>query len=105
MYELPDELWNLIKSFTFDWQRSHKQKMEETRLKIHGCYKEVFERWTLFPPWPNTNDIIREEYLVHTHWAPIPNLELTSITKWTNANINSTGWYCGYGWKKNGEIN
>ena len=39
MNELPDEIWDLIKDFTFDWKRSHKQKMKETRLKIHGYYK------------------------------------------------------------------
>ena len=47
----------------------------------------------------NTNDIIRDEYLVHTHWAPTPNLELTSITKYSNTTTNSTGWWAGYGWK------
>ena len=72
--------------------------MELTRLNIHKCYEEVFERWTLFPPWPNTNDIIRAEYLHwRNEWAPPPNLPLTSIT-W---NIKGTGgWWCGYGWKK-----
>ena len=99
MNELPDEIWSYILTFTLDWKRSHKRKMELTRLKIHGCYKEVFERWTHFPPWPNTNDIIRDEYLVHTHWAPIPNLELTSLTYNPNGNTNR-GWWCGYGWKK-----
>ena len=28
MYELPDEIWNYILEFTFDWKRNHKQKMK-----------------------------------------------------------------------------
>ena len=27
--ELPDEIWNLIKDFVFDWKRSHKQKLHK----------------------------------------------------------------------------
>ena len=32
MFELPDELWGLIKDFTLDWKRSHKQKMKESSI-------------------------------------------------------------------------
>ena len=27
--ELPDEIWSYIKDFTFDWKRSHKQKLHK----------------------------------------------------------------------------
>ena len=102
MFELPDELWGLIKDFTLDWKRSHKQKMKETLTIINGLYEEIYKRWTYFPPWPNTNDIIRDEYTLGVRdisWAPRPNLELTSITWNINANENG-GWWCGYGWKR-----
>ena len=102
MKELPDEIWDLIKDFTFDWKRSHKQKMKLARLEINGRYEEVYKRWTHFPPWPNTTDIILAEYVGNERlpYAPIPNLELTSIIRWPNTNISSSGWWCGYGWKK-----
>lgn len=102
MIEIPDEIWNYIKEFTFDWKRSHKQKMSilERQLNLTNEQKKaIYERWTYFPPWPNTNDIIRDEYIRYRRLlgAPRPNLELTSIT-W---NIKGTGgWWCGYGWKK-----
>ena len=99
-YELPDELWNLIKDFTLNWKRSHKQKMKLLEKSIN-CNKIIYERWTHFPPWPNTNDIIREEYyLRRMDWAPRPNLPLTSITHNINEKENGGGWWCGYGWKK-----
>ena len=100
MYELPDEIWNYILEFTFDWKRNHKQKMKPIlENNIVGCYKEIYQRWTYFPPWPNTNDIITAEYLHRDMgWAPRPNLPLTSIT-W---NIKGTGgWWAGYGWERN----
>ena len=97
MYEFPDELWNLIKDFTFDWKRSHKNKMKHILKPINGYYKEIYTRWQLFPPYPNTNDIIRAEYLIRPDWAPRPNLPLTSICY----NSKGTGgWWCGYGWQK-----
>jgi len=99
MYELPDEIWNYIKEFALDWKSSHKRKMKPIlENNIVECYKEVYERWTHFPPWPNTNDIIIAEY-EHRRYsaAPIANLPLTSIT-W---NVSGTGgWWCGYGWAK-----
>ena len=99
MYELPDEIWNHILEFTLDWKISHKRKMKPIlENNIVECYKEVYERWTHFPPWPNTNDIIIAEYQ-HRRYsaAPIPNLPLTSIT-W---NVSGTGGHwCGYGWAK-----
>lgn len=101
MTELPDEIWNHILEFALDWKCSHKRKMKPIlENNIVECYKEVYERWTLFPPWPNTNDIIADEYLnyqTYPEWAPRPNLPLTSIT-W---NIKGKGgWWCGYGWAK-----
>ena len=102
MIELPDEIWDYIKEFTFDWKRSHKQKFRKCLTYRFGVKKEsreIYERWTHFPPWPNTTDIIRDEYLGgwRIDFAPRPNLELTSIT-W---NVSGTGgWWCGYGWKR-----
>ena len=101
--ELPDEIWDYIKEFTFDWKRSHKQKFRKCLkyklgLNAYKC-REIYERWTYFPPWPNTNDIIRAEYLNRIDWAPPPNLELTSITWNVQDNgENNGGWWCGYGW-------
>ena len=102
MYELPDEIWSYIKEFVFNWKRSHKLKMESAfKHLINGMFKERYERWTHFPPWSNTNDIIRDEYPGPVaSWQigrPLPNLPLTSIT-W---NVEgSGGWWCGYGWQK-----
>jgi hypothetical protein len=98
MFELPDEIWDYIKEFTLDWKRTHKQKMKPILQKgIPFCYTPIYKRWTHFPPWPNTNDIIRAEYLVHTHYAPRPNLPLTSIT-WNPKGTG--GWWCEYGWRR-----
>ena len=57
--------------------------------KTFRIYKgEIYERWTHFPVWPNTNDIIRDEYLHwRGEWVPRPNLPLVSITY----NIKGTG--------------
>ena len=98
MNELPDEIWNYIKEFAFDWKRSHKQKMKMLESDII-CDRVIYKRWTYFPPYPNTNDIIRAEYLIRIDWAPPPNLELTSIT-WNvkDDGKNNGGWWCGYGW-------
>ena len=99
MYEFPDEIWKYILDFAFDWKRTHRQLMKSTHESPYLLkrYHEIYERWTLFPPYPNTNDIIRAEYLHwRNEWAPPPNLPLTSIT-W---NIKGTGgWWCGYGWR------
>ena len=104
MYEFPDELWNLIKDFTFDksfWEKLHKHKMKHILKPINGYYKEIYIRWTHFPPWPNTNDIIRAEYANNNfrfiEYAPRPNLPLTSICYNVKGN---GGWWCGYGWQK-----
>ena len=99
MYELPDELWQLIKDFMIDWKRKHQEKMKILEKYII-CDKTIHTRWQLFPPYPNTNDIIREEYFFRPDWAPRPNLPLVSIEKRPNSNINSAGWWCSYGWNE-----
>ena len=101
MYELPDEIWKYILDFTLDWKRSHKEKINIISKSII-CKRTIYERWTHFPPLPNTTDIILAEYVGNERlpYAPIPNLELTSITKWPKTTINSSGWWCGYGWEK-----
>jgi hypothetical protein len=104
MYELPDEIWGLVKEFTFDWKRTHKQKMKPILQKsIPWCYAEIYKRWTHFPPWQNTNDIILAEYVGNERlpYAPRPNLPLTSIT-WNPK--GSEGWWCGYGWERKHEM-
>ena len=81
MNELPDEIWNHILKFALDWKSSHKRKMKPIlENNIVECYKEVYERWTLFPPWPSTTHIIADEYL-HRNigLAPRPNLSLIHI--------------------------
>jgi hypothetical protein len=100
MCELPDEIWSHILDFTFDWKRTHKQKMKRIlSWNIPFCYMPIYERWTHFPPWQNTNDIILAEYVGNERlpYAPKPNLPLTSIT--CNPKGNG-GWWCGYGWKR-----
>ena len=96
--ELPDEIWDYIKYLAFDWKRSHKQKMKMLESDIISD-RVIYKRWTYFPPWPNTNDIIRDEYTLGVRdisWAPPPNLQLVSIT----FNVKGTGgWWAGYGWK------
>tara|TARA_B100000575_G_scaffold48614_1_gene35624 strand:- start:18342 stop:18665 length:324 start_codon:yes stop_codon:yes gene_type:complete len=102
MTELPDEIWNHILEFTLDWKSSHKRKMKPIlENNIVECYKEVYERWTVFPPWPTSTAIIIDEYQNRQFfdWAPPPDLPLTSITWNINANKNG-GWWCGYGWTK-----
>ena len=34
MFQLPDEIWNYIKDFIFDWKRSHKYKMNSILLDL-----------------------------------------------------------------------
>ncbi len=101
MFELPDEIWNLIKEFQIDYEEHHRIKIKPL-LKVIGCRKcgPEYERWTMWPPWSNTNDIIIAEYLDRPDWAPRPNLPLTSIA-W---NVKGTGgWWCGYGWIRRGQ--
>ena len=103
MIELPDEIWGYIKEFVFEWKRVHKLKMKSTYENlINGMFKEKYERWTHFPPWSNTNDIILSEYVEYDRlvYAPTPNLPLISIT-WNPT--GSGGWWCGYGWGKDKE--
>ena len=57
---------------------------------------ESFIDLDIDPPWPNTNDMIREELYTYG-WTS--NALLTCITYNPNGN-NNGGWWCGYGWKK-----
>ncbi len=99
MYQLPDELWNIIKSFTFDWKKYHQYKLKPILKKeINNKFKEIYKRYTLRPIPNNTNIIIENEFV---HWSegiiPKPNLPLTSIT----CNISGKGGlWAGYGWEK-----
>ena len=100
--ELPDEIWNYIKDFVFDWKRSHKQKLHKVLFTFPNfCWKmkPIYKCWGVFPPLQNTNDIIRTNvYLVNTQLAPEPNLQLTSITYYPETG----SWKYGYGWQKQG---
>ena len=109
--ELPDEVWDYIKDFAFDWQKAHRLKLKKVLCKDidiprpNFCWIRypIYERWTLFPPPHNTNEIIRDEYFgeLEAHWVPPPNLPLTSIT-WSPKGTG--GWWCGYGWVKGGRL-
>lgn len=103
MYELPDEIWNIIKSFTFDWKKYHKIKLQPILKKhIDNRFKEIYKRWTSWPIPNNTNSIIENEFVYWTEgYIPRPNLPLTSITY----NITGKGgWWAGYGWEKNNDV-
>lgn len=98
---LPDEIWRLIKDYAFNWKRSHKKKIQPILQHIDGLFGEILTRWVTFPPFQNTNDIIRHEYtgVRRWDWVPQPNLQLTSITWNINYN-NYGGWWAGYGWNR-----
>ena len=93
----PEGIWKIIKEYQIEYKKHHFIKMYKILNKfIKYRHGGEFYRWTHFPPWPNTNDMIREE--IYTYgWTS--NLELTSITYNPNGN-NNGGWWCGYGWKK-----
>jgi hypothetical protein len=81
----PDDLWSIIKDFQLDYKKYHKIKMKPI-LKVIKCdsLHEMYERWTSFPPWPNTNDIIEEQYP-----GPIENWQIarpTTISSYIIAN-------------------
>tara|TARA_A100000164_G_C21429147_1_gene550213 strand:+ start:224 stop:577 length:354 start_codon:yes stop_codon:yes gene_type:complete len=107
MVLFPKKIWSIIKNFQINYKNHHEIKMKIIlENDINNRFVEEYTRWTYFPPWPNTNDIIRDEYL-HRPWhiySPTPNLKLTSITWNPNGNENG-GWYSGYGWKKTEKIN
>ena len=92
----PNELWRIIKGFQIDYKKHHI-------IQMSNClYSEIYERWTHFPVWPNTNDIIRDEYLHwRNEWAPRPNLPLVSITY--NV-VGNGGWWGGYGWERKKDV-
>ena len=108
MYELPDEVWNYIKEFAFDWKRTHKQKMkhifdledinEKGHIKMWGDV--IYTKWTYDGPWLNTNEIIDEEYNgnVEHPYAPPPDLERVYIC--THKIVSTCGMWCGYGWRR-----
>lgn len=105
--ELPDEIWNLIKDFVFDWKRSHKQKLHKVLFCNFPdfCWemRPIYITAGVFPPLPNTNDIIRDVREIIMYWdeeeEPPPNLQLTTIT-WKPGGY----WEFGYGWYKQGCI-
>ena len=104
--ELPDEVWSYILELAFDWKRSHKQKLNKVIFSFPGfCWemRPIYSETTLiFPPFQNTNDIIRV-YNFMMYWdeeeEPPPNLQLTSITRDPR---NGGYWKYGYGWYKQG---
>jgi hypothetical protein len=99
MFEVPDEIWKLIKDYLLDWKKYHELKFKPILEKeINNKFKEIYKRWTIWPIPNNTNIIIRNEYLYSWDFIPRPNLSLTSIT----CEINNCGnnWWAGYGWKK-----
>lgn len=102
MYELPDEIWELIKNYVFEWKKYHQLKLKPIlKNNINNRFREIYKRYTLRPIPNNTNIILRNDY---RHWSegicPRPNLELTSITLQKN-NSQITGIWAGYGWDIN----
>ena len=95
MYELPDEIWHLIKEFTLDWKQTHMKKLDDVFGMMYICsenWGEIYETWTQFPPPQNTTSFNFPSYIL------INNLPLTSIT-WNPKENEEGGWWCGYGWK------
>ena len=44
MFALPDEIWNIIKSFTFEWKKYHKIKLQPILKKhIDNRFKEIYK--------------------------------------------------------------
>ena len=86
--ELPDELWEHIKDFAFDWKRSHKQKLQQSFGKIKHCYYSYLLYSSEHPPWSehmmNLSDtILKGEPLVEIEKKP-----------------NDSGWLYHFGWSK-----
>ena len=38
MYELPDELWNIIKDYQLDWKKKHKKNLFKVTYEINYLY-------------------------------------------------------------------
>tara|TARA_B100001093_G_scaffold195277_1_gene187723 strand:+ start:921 stop:1241 length:321 start_codon:yes stop_codon:yes gene_type:complete len=98
--EFPDELWRHIKEYSINGLFLHKKKLNHTLLKIDDLFQEIFIRYSSFPPFQNTNDIIRHTEIFgncNNLIIPRPNLPLTSIT-WNIKSNKQGGWWCGYGW-------
>ena len=81
--DFPNDIWKIIKNYTFDYIKFWKNKYL-IAIKDIPESKTIYKRWTHFPPWKNTNDIIRDEYhgVVFEDWMisrPPPNLPLISI--------------------------
>ena len=100
MIELPDEIWGYIKEFVFDWKQTHKLNMESTLTHmIPNIFGPIYERWTHFPPYPNTNDIIRVqpcnhfEKILHYFFHLINTRE--GLEKEYKQNINQSRLICG----------
>ncbi len=98
--EFPDELWRQIKEYSINGVFLHKKKLNNSLLEIDDLFQEILICYSGFPPFQNTNDIIR--YMANFPCSmgniiPLPNLPLTSIT-WNIKSNEQGGWWCGYGW-------
>ena len=101
MYELPEEIWKLVKYYLLDWRKHHELKLKPIlKREINNKFREIYKRYTLRPVPNNTNIILRNYYF---NWSigiiPRPNLTLTSITSKIN-NYNIIDLWAGYGWEK-----
>ena len=101
---LPDEIWDYVKEFIFDWKETHRRKFSIVLWKFpESCWKmkPKYYRWTTFPSScnTNTNDIIRDEYydVLSRSFISLPKLVLISICYNPHG---GGGWWCGYGWEK-----
>jgi len=88
------EIWRIIKDYLIDYKKHHMVKYKPIIKVFNNMFKEMYERWTSFPIWQNTNDIIRDEI------NPVPNISDIPLTSVCYNVKSKGGWWCGYGWMK-----
>jgi len=88
------EIWIIIKDFLIDYKKHHIIKYKPIIKVFNNMFKEMYQRWTPFPIWQNTNDIIRDEL------SPVPNIPDIPLTSVCYNVKSNGGWWCGYGWMK-----
>tara|TARA_X000000950_G_scaffold274641_1_gene360007 strand:+ start:69 stop:353 length:285 start_codon:yes stop_codon:yes gene_type:complete len=87
--EFPDELWDNIKNFIFDWKKIHKIKMKNSFKTIIGRYYTFWHIRHEQPPWYDDYDTYQEQ----PTQLKVP---LVSICR----DPESNSWILGYGWTK-----
>ena len=90
--ELPDELWEHIKDFAFDWKRNHKKKLKQSFGRIKNCYYSHLLYSCEHPPW--------SEYMMNLSDTILKGEPLVEIEK----KPNDGGWLYHFGWSKNSNL-